>query len=252
MEFPQASENIFPASKENFVALMDHYFPKAGDGEKSRSLKLWLEKEQKLHFALNQIEFGGRFCRENEVVLNMYSFSYIPAARIYYLLMSLFLPLNEWDQTTKGAHRKKLVEFRQMFLHQPDMFNKIDTTGYLTCNYPKTKSNLNAILDFYFPGAGDAERKLSLIEFIDSRETLSYIHYAAQFCTKNHSFLDEVGVSTIPSERIHDVITAIFRPSYTWLPGEFEKDGENCKKLKDAYLSYISINKVITPTNSKI
>ncbi|MGM0934599.1 MAG: hypothetical protein ACQEWD_14265 [Bacteroidota bacterium] len=231
MELSKASENIFPKTKENLNALLDYYFPNINEVERQKSFELWLEKDHDLNFALNQIEFGARFCRENEALLNMRSFSSIPAARIYYTLMSLFFPVSKWDKLTSKSHRERLKEFKSMYLNQPILFKKIDTSGLSACVYPKTKDNLIALLDSFFPEAGDAERKLSIIHFLESRETLGNIHFAAQFCKHNKNFLDEAGVSSIPSERIHDVITAVFHPTIKRTPMDYEKNGERYRKL---------------------
>ncbi len=252
MELPKASDSIFPLVEENLNALLDYYFSNINEDDRGRSLSLWLEKDRGINFTLNQIEFGARFCRENEVLLNMSGFSTIPAARIYYVLMSLFLPLDKWDPTTARSHRERLMKFKTMYSCQEQLFNKISDSGFQGSVFPKTKENLGAILDFYFPDSGDAERKLSIIQFLESRETLGYIHFATQFCLENKDFLNEEAVSQIPSERIHDVVNAIFYPSYKWLPMEFENNGDRYKQLKRAYITYISDNKIIISINSTL
>ncbi len=252
MELPKASENVFPLSKENLKALLDHYFPKINDNERERSMASWLEKDHCLNFTLNQIEFGGRFCRENEVLLDKRSFSSIPSARIYFLLMALFIPGEKWDRSAALSHKERLKELKTMYSCQEKLFNKISDSGFQNSVFPKSRENLSAILDFYFPEAGDAERKLSMIHFMESRETLGYIHFAAQFCKENKNFLNEAGVSQIPSERIHEVVTAIFYPSYKWLHMDFENNGDRYEELKSAYINYISNNKTITSTNPTI
>ena len=245
MKLPLASENIFPSSKENFIALQDYYFPDLNEKEKAQSLERFQDNFSSLKFSLNQYEFGARLCRENVEILNLFKFSGLPKARIYYLLMALFLPIDDWDRKTSKSHWKRLVAFRKMVKLQPDLFKKIDTTGFTAAPYPKTKENLLAVLDTYFPEAGDAERKLSIIHFQDSRSTLAAIHLAAQFSFENGGFLDDFGVSPIPSERIHEVITAIFTPSYLWPTMEFERNGERFKKLKKTYLDYLRPKKEI-------
>ena len=252
MELPKASENVFPLSEENLSALLDHYFPDIDEDERQRSFVLWLEKDWGLNFSLNQMEFCARFCRENEVLLDMSGFANTPAARIYFLLMALFIPVEKWDRTAARSHKERLKEFKSMFLHKEKLFNKISSSGFQGSVFPKTRKNLSAILDFYFPQAGEAETKLSIIQFSESRETLGYIHFAAQFCKENKDFLNEVGVSQSPSERIHEVVTAIFYPSYKWLPMEFENNGVRYKELNEAYLNYISIYKIKTSNNSTI
>ena len=246
-----ASKNIFPACKENFVALLNYYFPYTGVDEKNESLQLYLAKKQALDFRLNQIEFGARLCRENEVLLDLRGFSSIPAIRIYYLLISLFVPVEEWDKLISKAHKERLLEFRRMVTHQPELLKRVDAIGFSACVFPKIRENLITILDKYFPEAEDEERQLSLKHFLDNRETLSSIHYAAQFCAKNKIFLDEAGVTAIPSERIHRVLTAIFYPDYTWLPGEFEKEGAKYEDLKMLYFQNISSHIYLNDSSSK-
>ena len=245
MKLPLASENIFPSSKENFIALQDYYFPDLNEKEKAQSLERFQDNFSSLKFSLNQYEFGARLCRENVEILNLFKFSGLPKARIYYVLMALFISKNNWDKGTSKSHRERLIAFRTVVQNQPDLIRRIDNKAYDAAVYPKTKENLLAVLDSCFPKAGDAERKLSLIHFHDSRNTLATIHLAAQFCDENHSFLDEYGVSPIPSERIHEVITAIFTPSYLWPTMEFERNGERFKKLKKTYLDYLRPKKEI-------
>ena len=98
MELPKPSDNIFPESIENYTALLEHYFPKTTEEERSLSLKQWLEEKRDYKFSLNQIEFGARLCRENEILLDICGFSSIPSARIKFTLMALFIPVKEWDK----------------------------------------------------------------------------------------------------------------------------------------------------------
>ena len=110
MKLPEPSENIYPRSKENIMAILEHYFPTTSDKLIEESLGQFLENKR---LSLNQIEFGAKFILENEELLDEAEFSNLPSARIHYALMAIFSPRKDWR--TSGNNTKRLEHFRQLY-----------------------------------------------------------------------------------------------------------------------------------------
>lgn len=110
MKLPNASENIYPRSKENIRAILDQYFPTTLDKLLEESLDQFLEKKK---LSLNQIEFGAKFIIENKEILEEAEFSKLPSARIHYALMAIFYPRKDWR--TSGNNTKRLEHFRKLY-----------------------------------------------------------------------------------------------------------------------------------------
>ena len=110
MKLPEASDNIYPRSKENIRAILDHYFPTTSEKLIEESLAKLVENK-KLY--LNHIEFGARFIKENEKLLDQADFAELPSARIHYALMAVFQPRKDWS--TSGANTQRLEHFRELY-----------------------------------------------------------------------------------------------------------------------------------------
>ncbi len=110
MKLPEASENIFPRSRENFQAILDHYFPRVPDEDIEKSIEQLMNDKS---LSLNQVEFGARFIVENEELLDKAKFSKLPSARLHYAIMSVFSPREKWE--TSGANTARLEHFRKLY-----------------------------------------------------------------------------------------------------------------------------------------
>jgi hypothetical protein len=110
MILPKASENLYPRSRENFKAILAHYFPRVPDEDIEKSIELLMKNKS---LSLNQVEFGARFTIENEELLNKAEFSKLPSARIHYAVMSIFFSKEQWN--TSGANMQRLEHFRELY-----------------------------------------------------------------------------------------------------------------------------------------
>ncbi len=110
MKLPDASENLYPRSKENYKAILDHYFPRVPDEDFEKSIDQFMKNKT---LSLNQVEFGARFTFENEELLDKAEFSKLPSARIHYAIMAIFYPRDQWS--TSGANMERLEHFRKLY-----------------------------------------------------------------------------------------------------------------------------------------
>lgn len=110
MKLPEASENIYPRSRENFKAILDRYFQTTPDALIEQSIEKLMEDKT---LAVNQVEFGAKFTNEFKELLDQAKISKNPSARIHFAIEAIFVPEANWS--VWGETAVPLRKFRELF-----------------------------------------------------------------------------------------------------------------------------------------